>query len=398
MAGALAGITVLEVASYVAGPYAGVLLADMGATVIKIEAPPDGDPFRSWSDAGFSPTFASVNRNKQSVVLDLRQPAGRDAFLRLADGADVIVENLRPGVVDRLGIGYETVAARNPRLVYCLLSGFGQDGPYRDRPGYDTIGQAMSGLLSLLTDRDDPRPMGISLSDHLTGLFAAYGILTALVARGRSGQGQIVETSLLRATTAFLAENAARYFAGGRVPDRGARTRLAQVYAFRAGDGLPFVVHLSSPPKFWQGLVAAVERPDLLTDPRFVDRPARQRHYPELQALLSDVFATAPREHWLERMLARDVPCAPLNTLEEAFADPQVQHLNMVQEVTHPRHGTMRLAANAVTLSGTPPDEPAAPPPALGEHTAAVLRAGGLSDAEVATLRAAGVIPEHDVG
>jgi formyl-CoA transferase len=397
MAGALAGTTVLEVASYVAGPYAGVLLADMGATVIKIEAPPDGDPFRGWAEGGYSPTFCSVNRNKQSLLLDLRQPAGRDAFLRLADTADVVVENLRPGTVDRLGIGYDAVRARNPRIVYCSLSGFGQDGPYRDRPGYDTIGQAMSGLLSLLTDPAAPQPMGISLSDHLTGVFACYGILCALLARERTGEGQRVETSLLRATVAFLAENAARYFANGEVPDRAARTHLAQVYAFRAGDGLPFVIHLSSPPKFWQGLVAAVERPELLADPRFVDRPARQRHYDVLHALLSDVFATAPRAHWLDRLLARDVPCAPLNTLAEAFEDPQVQHLGMVVGARHPRLGAMRLAASGVTLSATPP-ELTAPPPALGEHTEAVLRTAGYGPADLDALRAACVIPRESPG
>jgi crotonobetainyl-CoA:carnitine CoA-transferase CaiB-like acyl-CoA transferase len=392
MAGALAGTTVLEIASYVAGPYAGVLLADMGATVIKVEAPPDGDPYRGWGEERYSPTFCSVNRNKQSLLLDLRRPDGRDAFLRLAARADVVIENLRPGVVDRLGVGYEAVRARNPRIVYCSLSGFGQDGPYRDRPGYDTLGQAMSGLLSLLTDRAAPRPMGISLSDHLTGIFACYGILCALLARERTGKGQRVETSLLRATVAFIGENAARYLAGGEVPDRASRTRLAQVFAFTGGDGLPFVVHLSSPPKFWEGLTAALERPDLRADPRFASRPARQRHYDELRALLAEVFATAPRAVWLERLLAHDVPCGPLNTLAEAFEDPQVRHLGMVTETRHPQLGSVRLTANPVTLSATPP-QLAAPPPALGEHTEAVLRAAGYSAAALAELRAAGAIP-----
>jgi formyl-CoA transferase len=205
----LAGIRVLEVASYVTGPYAGALLADMGAEVIKIEEAEQGDPFRGWGKGGYSPTFRSVNRGKRSVAIDLRSVQGRDIVLRLADRADVVVENYRPGTVDRLGIGYAEVRARNPRVVYCSISGFGSSGPYRDRPGYDTVGQAVSGLLSLLTDLDRPRPMGISLSDHLTGLYACYGVLAALVGRGVNGQGRRVETSLLQATTAFLAENAA---------------------------------------------------------------------------------------------------------------------------------------------------------------------------------------------
>ena len=229
---ALAGITVLEFASYVSGPYAGMMLADLGAEVIKIEPPDGGDPFRGWGAADYSATFGSVNRNKKSVVLDLKSANGVKAARALAAEADVLIENFRVGAMDRLGLGYETLKAANPRLIYASITGFGPSGPYAQRAGYDTVGQAMSGLLSVLTDLSNPQPMGISLSDHLTGMMAAYGILGALMAREKTGRGQRVDTSLLSATIAFLGENAARFFETGKTPSRATRTHSAQVYAF----------------------------------------------------------------------------------------------------------------------------------------------------------------------
>src|SRR5690348_15025929 len=202
--GALTGISVLEFANYVSGPYAGMMLADMGAEVIKVEPPGGGDPFRGWGAADYSATFGSVNRNKKSVVLDLKSPDGLAAARALAKTADVLIENYRAGAMDRLGLGHETLRADNPRLIYASITGFGSSGPYAERAGYDTVGQAMSGLLSVLTDLHTPQPMGISLSDHLTGMMAAYGILGALMAREKTGRGQRVETSLLSATIAFL--------------------------------------------------------------------------------------------------------------------------------------------------------------------------------------------------
>lgn len=387
----LAGIRVLELASYVTGPYAAALLADMGASVTKVEEPRQGDPFRGWGRGGYSPTFRSVNRGKRSIGLDLRSADGRAIALELVDTADVLVENLRPGTLDRLGLGEAPVRERNPRLIYCSISGFGSRGPYRDRPGYDTVGQAMSGLLGLLTDLDDPRPMGISLSDHITGLYAAFGIVAAIAGRGADGPGRRIETSLLQATTAFVAENAARYFDEGEVPTRATRTHIAQAYAFTAGDGLPFAIHLSSPPKFWDGLTTAVERPELRTDPRFVDRAARVRHYDELHAVLAAAFATAPRAAWLERLEAHDVPAGAINRLDEVFADPGVEALGLIHDVVHPVAGSMRLLGSAVSLEGAE-DEAIGPPPLLGEHTTAILRELGRDDAEIERLREATVI------
>lgn len=377
MRAALEGIRVVEVASYVTGPLAAVLLADLGADVVKIEEPERGDPFRAWGGGNYSPTFCSLNRNKKSVALDLRTGAGRAALLQLLDAADVLIENHRPDVANRLGFGYEAVRSRNPRLVYCSITGFGSTGPYRDRPGYDTIGQAMSGLLSLLTDLDHPAPVGISLADHLTGLYACYGILGALMARERTGEGQRVDTSLLQATVSFLGENAARYFATGQMPQRESRVHLAQVYAFTAGDGRPIVIHLSSPRKFWEQLTEAVGHPEWRDDPRFSTYRARQEHYRDLSAELAQVFTTAARAEWLERLSRHDVPCAPLNTLEEVFRDPQVQHLGLRTGIEHPSHGRVELVAPGVTLEKTPPAF-RLPPPTLSEHTGEVLRAVGV--------------------
>lgn len=391
MAAPLADLRVVELAHYVTGPYAATLLAEMGARVVKLEDPVDGDPFRRWGQGSYSPTFRSVNRGKQSLAIDLRTPDGQLIASELASAADVFVENLRPGAAGRLGLGYEALRAANPSLVYCSISGFGSSGPYRARPGYDTVGQAVSGLLSLLTDLDDPRPMGISLSDHITGMSAAIGILGSLVGRTATGGGRRLETSLLQATTAFVAENAARYFEDEVVPTRQTRAEIAQAYAFVAGDGGPFVVHLSSPMKFWIGLTAAVGREDLRDDPRFADRASRVRNYPELHRLLQQVLATAPRGHWLERLEAHDVPAGPINRLDEVFADPGVEALGLVHEVGHPTAGRMRLVGMGVALDGHD-DRDLAPPPLLGEHTEAILRDLGRDDAEIARLRAEGVI------
>ncbi len=372
MPGALEGIRVVEFANYVSGPYAGMLLADLGADVVKVETPGKGDPFRGWGRVEYSPTFGSVNRNKKSITLDLKSAEGKAAARALAKTADVVIENFRSGTMERLGLGYEVLGAENPGLIYCAITGFGTDGPYAARPGYDTVGQAMSGLLSLLTDLEDPKPMGISLSDHLGGMVACNGVLAALVSRGKTGKGQRVDTSLLESTLSFCGENAANYFENGKTPSRATRTHRAQVYAFVDRDGKPFVVHLSSPSKFWEGLTRVVGKPEYLKDPRFATKETRGKNYPALHAGLAEVFATNGRDHWLALLLAEDVPSAPLNNFDDVFNDPQVKHLKMRVDVPHRTLGSVGLVRNGLRLSGTPL-EIHSPSPELGEHTDEVL-------------------------
>ena len=372
MSGALAGVRVIEFANYVSGPYAGMLLGDMGADIIKVEEPSKGDPFRGWGRVDYSPTFGSVNRNKKSVTLDLKSEQGKADARALVLSADVVIENFRVGTMERLGLGYEQFREAHPGLIWCSITGYGSDGPYALRPGYDTVGQAASGLLSLLTDISDPKPMGISLSDHLGGMNAANGILGAIIARGRTGRGQRVETSLLEATLSFCGENAARFFDNGKVPGRATRTHQAQVYAFTASDGKAFVVHLSSPTKFWVALTQVVGHPEWVEDARFKTKEARGKNYDVLNKALGEVFGAQTRDHWLDLLLQKDVPAAPLNTFDDVFTDPQVQHLQMRVDVPHPTLGTVGYVRNGVRLSETPKSVRFCSPE-LGEHNDEIL-------------------------
>ena len=391
MSGALSGIKIIETASYVTGPFASQLLADMGAEVVKIEEPKRGDPFRGWGERNYAATFCSLNRNKKSVTLDLRTEEGRDVVLELAKNADALIQNFRPGVMEKYGLGYERVKAINPKIVYCSISGFGPKGPYRNMPGYDTIGQARSGILSLVTDPGKPQGMGISFSDHLTGMYACYGVLAALMNRMSTGEGQHVETSLLRASVSFVGENAARFFETGHVPRRKHRTTTAGVFAFEDRDGLPFVLHMSSPDKFWLGLFDVVGKPEWAQDARLNNRKGRVENYDLLVEQLTPIFRSGRRDEWLKRLIEKDVPAAPINTLDEVFADPQVKTYGFPIEVEHPKMGKVKLVGNAVDMSRTPPSIDS-PPPVLGEHTDEILNSLGYDAAALASLRNKGVI------
>jgi len=391
MNGALEGIKVVEAASYVTGPFAAQLLADMGAEVVKIEEPKRGDPFRGWGERNYAATFCSLNRNKKSVTLDLRADEGREIALKLASNADVLIQNFRPGVMEKRGLGYDDIKKINAKIVYCSISGFGPKGPYRDMPGYDTVGQARSGLLSLLTDPGKPQGMGISFSDHLTGMYACYGVLSALMNRMLTGEGQHVETSLLRASVSFVGENAARYFETGHVPRRKHRTTTAGVFAFEDRDGLPFVLHMSSPDKFWRNMFAVVGKPEWVEDPRFNNRKGRMENYDTLVEQLTPIFHGGRRDEWLRRLTEMDVPAAPINTLDEVFADPQVKTYGFPVEVEHPKMGKMKLVGSAVDMSRTPPSIDS-PPPVLGEHTDEILAALGYASPAIADLRFKGAI------
>ncbi|MCZ6623893.1 MAG: CoA transferase [Deltaproteobacteria bacterium] len=394
---ALNDITVVECSTFVTGPYATALLADLGARVIKIEAPPDGDPYRYFApDLFLSPNFAHLNRNKESVVLDLKTTKGKEICLELIKKADVFVENFRPGAVERLGLGYETLRSMNRGLVYCSISAFGKTGPYADRPGFDTLGQAMGGLLSVLTDLDQPKVMGIALSDYITGLSAGYGILGALLQRQKRGEGLKVETSLLQATLSFIGETAAGYLRTGEIPERLARVKNAQAFAFLAKDKLPLVIHCSVPEKFWIALLKTVDRMDLAEDVRFKSRNGRRQHYQELHDELAQTLATRPRAEWLKRLEKNDVPAVPLYNMEEVLSDPQVRHLGLIEKVDHPKMGPLKFVGSSVNYPDSPKRE-TNPPPLLGEHTVAILVELGHSQAAIKELEVQGFVLSEKV-
>ena len=387
----LKNLTVVECATFVTGPYATALLADLGARVIKIESPPEGDPYRYFApDPHFSFNFAHLNRNKESLVLDLKSAKGREICLALLRQSDVFVENFRPGTAARLGLGHEALRALNPRLVYCSISAFGQSGPYVDKPGFDTLGQAVSGLLSLLTDPGEPKVMGMALSDYVTGLSAGYGILGALLGREQSGNGYRVETSLLQATLSFIGETAAGYLRTGAVPNRMARVKNAHAFAFVCKDNLPLAIHCSVPEKFWLGLLKAIDKTGIAADERFKTRDGRRQNYKALEQELAPVFATKTREEWLRRLEADDVPVVPLYNMAEVLEDPQVRHLDMLEESVHPQAGKLQFVDGPVRYDGLA-KAPSTPPPLLGEHTAAILKEMGYDLADVEKLVAQGI-------
>jgi crotonobetainyl-CoA:carnitine CoA-transferase CaiB-like acyl-CoA transferase len=385
-------ITVVECATYVTGPYATALLADLGARVIKIESPPAGDPYRNFAPGPhFSPNFAHLNRNKESIALDLKSTEGKKICLDLARKADVFVENFRPGVADRLGLGYEALRDLNPGLVYCSISAFGQTGPWARKPGFDTLGQAMSGLLGLLSDPLDPKIMGVALSDYVTGLSAGYGILGGLMARQQSGQGSRVETSLLQATVSFIGEAAATYYKTGMVPTRIDRVKNGHAFAVVAKDKLPLTIHCSVPEKFWLALLEALERKDLAQDPRFRTRDDRRKNFEDLEKELTPVFAEKNRDEWLRLLEARDVPSSPLYNMREVLEDPQVVHLGLTEEVEHPVAGKAKYVGSAVRFHGLA-EEQSGPPPLVGEHTAHILAELEYTTAAIEELIRKGVV------
>lgn len=391
MTAALQGTMAVDLSGHVAGPFAGSLLGDLGCDVIKVELPDGGDTHRGRNPLyeGYGPSFRALNRNKRSLTLDLRRPEGREALLKLLEKADVLLENFRPETRARLGLDYERLSRLNPRLVHCSITGYGQEGPYRDKPGFDTIGQALSGMLSLMTDFDRPRVVGVSVTDHSTGVFAAYGILAALLARHHTGRGQFVDASLLRTSLAFIESHMADYLNGGEAITRENFPR-GRIYCFVPGDGKPLVVHLSGHQKAWEGLVGAVGRRDLLEDPRFATRNDRWKRHYDVVPVLQAEFEKKPRAHWLEALDAAGVPNAPIYRIEEVLDDPQVREMGLPQEIRHPKMGPSNLIGNAVRLSDTPARFHRAAP-LLGEDTDDILRELGYDEETLARLRERGV-------
>ncbi len=342
MGGVLSGIRVVEQGTFITGPCAGMMLADLGADVIKVESP-EGDPYRSYQGDHYSPHFQAYNRNKRSIAFDLKDPAERNLFDGLLGEADVFIQNFRPGTAARLGAGSERLLALNPRLIYASISGFGSSGPYAERPSYDSVAQALSGFLSVVVDSSRPRFLGPALADAITGIYAAYGVLGALVQRGRTAKGCLVEVSMLEAMAHFAVEPFAAFFALGKTPTSSDRPRLAQAYILRTADGRLIALHLSSLEKFWEGLVAALDAPELAADVRFSKRLERIANYESLNAALDQRFSQHDLAYWTERLGRHDVPYAPINSIDEVVHDPQVQHLGLIVPVQSAQGGVQAV-------------------------------------------------------
>lgn len=392
ISGALEGITCIDVSGHVAGPYAGSLLGDLGCEVIKIELPDGGDTHRGRNPKyeGYGPSFRALNRNKKSVTLNLGQIKAREILLKLLAGADIFLENFRPPTRKNLGLDYDELAQLNPKLIHCSISGYGQSGPYRDKPGFDTIGQALSGMMSLVTDLDDPKVAGVSFVDHSAGAFAAHGIMAALLARQKTGQGQFIDVSLLQVAVAFIESHVADFLNGGEAVSRDNFPK-GRIYSLLDCDKKPFMVHLSGHHEAWEGLLRAAELDHLIGDPRFATRKQRTDRHGEIVTLLRDAFRTRSRKYWLARLDVNNIPNAPINTIEEVFDNPQVKHLGIPHRINHPKMGMSNLVGSPINLSATPAKF-FRPAPLLGENTDEVLTALGYDGATIEVLRASGVI------
>jgi len=396
-AGALAGVRVLDLTRFLAGPFCTMLLGDHGAEVVKVESP-RGREFRARGAARDNYFFLSSNRGKRSLVLDLASPSGRDLLLRILPRFDVLVENYRPGVMSALGLGHEMLRERFPRLVVCGISGFGADGPYRDRPGFDQIAQGMSGFMSLTgTAESGPTRAGIAIADLLAGIFAAQGIVLALFERERSGQGQIVHTSLLEAMVGVLSWGAGMHFETGAAPGpAGQHHPLASPYGrFRIGERWLNIAAGSD--AIWERLAGALGHREWLSDARFADALARVRHRGELSREIEAALAGQTVEHWVEVLNAAGVPAGPILDVAEVFRDPQVLARKMLVELPHPELGVFRTTGLPVKLSRSP-GQIARRPPLHGEHSEEVLRECGLESAEIEALRRAGALGDEGRG
>jgi crotonobetainyl-CoA:carnitine CoA-transferase CaiB-like acyl-CoA transferase len=382
----LQGVRVLEHGTFITGPAASMLLADLGADVVKVEQR-EGDPFRAFRGGTYSPHYQTYNRNKKSVRLDTRDAADLALFDKLVAEADVYIQNFRPGVAEKIGAGEVRLRELNAKLIYCAISGFGADGPAAQRPSYDTVAQAASGFLKLLINPANPRVVGPAIADALTGFYAAYGILGALYEREKhattkgspnaegGARGRRVEVSMFEAMTHFNLDAFTHLFSEGEVMGPFSRPSVSQSYALPCADGKWIALHMSSPPKFWQGLAQAIEQPDLFDDPRFATREARIEHQPQLIELLTALFVKHDRSEWCRRLEALDVPHAPMYATNEVPEDAQAKHLQLFIDTAHPSGGRWRTVRSPVSFDGQRTLDVTAPP-LLGDHDA-VLRAGG---------------------
>lgn len=363
----LKDIRVIELGTYITGPAAGMHLADLGADVIKVERPGSGDPFRAFKGGLYSPHYQTYNRNKRSIALDTKDPADLATLHDLVSTADVFIQNFRPGVAEKLGAGEDDLRKVRPDLIYCAISGFGTSGPSRDRPAYDTVAQAASGYLRLLTPPANPRVIGPAIADAVTGQYAAMGILAALMERSKTGKGRRLDISMLEAMCHFNLDSFTHYYSVGEVMGPLSRPVVSQSYTFECSDGKWIALHMSSPTKFWEGLLAATGQEQLDDDPRFSERLERIKHQDELIDHFTPIFKSKTRDAWCDLLLANEVPHSPAYDSDEALEDPQAQHLKIKVDAPSSELGTFTTVRPPYNFDGTP-ELDVQPPPVLDEH------------------------------
>ena len=382
----LSGLKVLDLSRVVSGPFCTMLLADLGADVVKVEAP-DGDPSRVTGivGAGENPYFVNLNRNKRTITIDMKPERGKEIVRRMAKAADVLVENFRPGVMERLGLGYPALSAINPALIYAAITGFGKTGPYKGRPAFDFIAQAMSGFMSLNGDRNMPYlRVGIPISDTIAGLYAAFGILAALREREKSGRGQEIQTAMVDGLMSMFTFASGAYFSTGELPPRNGNDHMvvAPYGLFNASDG-PIAIAPSTE-KNWQQLCGALKLEHLMSDPRFDSAERRREHRSEINAIVQSAIGSRTREEWITLLNQAGVPCGPVNNLAQAFSDPQVLHQEMVIASAQPS-GPVKMPGFPLKLSKTPA-RLYKPSPRVGEHSLEVLQELGYHEKEIQSL------------
>ncbi len=393
---ALEGIRVLDLTRALAGPFCTLMLGDNGADVIKVEIPGSGDDTRTWGPPFIgeeSAYFLSINRSKRSLTLNLREPQAKEIFLKLAESSDVVVENFTPGVMERFGLGYDQVKQTNPKIVYCSISGFGQDGPYRNRPAYDQIMQGISGLMSITGEPDgEPQKIGIAVTDIGAGMWSAFAIMAALHHREQHGEGQYIDVSMMDAQVAWLTYQAAYFFANGEPPKRmgAAHPTLVPYQAFMCQDGKYITVAVGSE-RIWGRFCQGMHREDLQNDPEYAVNSDRVRNRAKLVPMLQEYFLTRPVADWVEDLQEANVPCGPINDLADVFADPQVLARNMYLEIPHPTLGAIKQTGLPIKFSLTPGGLDRHPP-LLGEHNQEILEDLGYSVAQVDKMKKNAII------